>query len=363
MTMKIRGSIIWFVVVVAGLIMLVLWLGKKPVQTPLSVVVATNAAPPTASTPTVPSNVYIHTNAPSAQVASSSTPAAIRTLPQDKVGVLKEILQANDADIVFYGRLEDQFGNAVGNTPVNFAVRYENLNGRGVQRGQVVADGNGLFKISGYKGQDISVIPEKAGYIPLEIKGIGNYSPVLYPEDQRAHPDPNNPILIKMWKLQGGEHLIHLQTEIHVPIDGTPINLDLQTGQISGGGDLIVQVKTVPAPNVRQRYDWQATIQSINGGLISSSEEFEQMLQAPDTGYNSKFDIAYQKDVIPWSTTFNGGFYFSSRNGGCYGKLGIEILSDVVKNGTVPVILNSYVNPSGSRNLEIDPKLVTEAHP
>jgi hypothetical protein len=266
-------------------------------------------------------------------------------------------------DIVFYGRLADQFGNAVGNADVNFTVRYENVNDRGVQRGRVVADGNGLFKISGYRGQDISVVPEKNGYIPLEMKGIGNYSPVLYPEDQRAHPDPNNPVVIKMWKLQGGEHLIHFQTEIHVPIDGTPVNLDPQTGQISSSGDLIVQVKTVSAPNVRQRYDWQATIQSINGGLISSSEEFEQMLKAPDTGYNSEFDIAYTKDAKPWSTTFNGVFYFTCRGGSCYGKLGIEILSDAVKDGAVPVILNSYLNPAASRNLEIDPTKVTEAHP
>ena len=125
------------------------------------------------------------------------------------------------------------------------------------------------------------------------------------------HPDPNNPVVIKMWKLQGGEHLVHFQTEIHVPIDGSPVDLDLQTGQaLHNGGDLIIKVKTTPTPNIRQRYDWQATIQSIAGGLISSSQDFERMLQAPDTGYDSEFDIAYLKDVKPWSTTFNGSFLF-----------------------------------------------------
>jgi hypothetical protein len=64
-----------------------------------------------------------------------------------------------------------------------------------------------------------------------------------------------------------------------------------------------------------------------------------------------------------WTSRFINSFCFTSRNAGCYGKLAIEVISDVVKNGTVPVIINSYVNPSGSRNLEIDPAMVTAAHP
>jgi hypothetical protein len=35
----------------------------------------------------------------------------------------------------------------------------------------------------------------------------------------------------------------------------------------------------------------------------------------------------------------------------------------VVKDGTVPLIINSYLNPAGSRSLEIDPGTDTEAHP
>ena len=50
MTMKIRRSIFWFVVIVAVLIALVLWHGrKKPVETPPATAVETNAAPPAAT--------------------------------------------------------------------------------------------------------------------------------------------------------------------------------------------------------------------------------------------------------------------------------------------------------------------------
>jgi hypothetical protein len=368
MTMKIRSFIIWFIVIVAVLIALALWHGKKqPLEKPLAGSTTVNAASSADSVPSAPVNASVYTNMPPAEGASSATTVTNQSkspLPQDKVTVLKEILQANDVDIVFYGRLEDQFGSAIGNTTINFSVRYENMSDRGVQRGRVVADGNGFFKIAGYRGQDISIVPEKAGYTPLEMKGIGNYSPVLYPEDQRAHPDPNNPIVIKMWKLQGGEHLVHFQTETRVPLDGATTTFDLQTGQrVQNGGDLTISVKTTPTPNIRERYDWQVNIQSVNGGLISSSEDFAQMFQAPESSYEPEFSMDYQRDVKPWTTTFNGVFYFTSRNQGCYGKIGLEVLSDVVKDGTIPVILNCYLNPAGSRNLEIDPAKVTEAHP
>jgi len=167
-----------------------------------------------------------------------------------------------------------------------------------------------------------------------------------------------------MWKLQGGERLIHYQTQMNVPLGGTPRAFDLQTGkQVESGGDIIVSVTSSPTPDVRQQYDWQVTIRAVDGGLFLSDKDFEQMFQAPDTGYQPQFVAAYQKGAQSWTTTLNDVFYLTSRSGRCYGKLGIEVLSDVVKNGTIPVILNSYLNPGGSRNLEINPQLVTEARP
>ena len=44
------------------------------------------------------------------------------------------------------------------------------------------------------------------------------------------------------------------------------------------------------------------------------------------------------------------------------GKVDLAITTDFVKDGSVPISLGGYINLAGSRNLEIDPKLVTEAH-
>lgn len=59
----------------------------------------------------------------------------------------------------------------------------------------------------------------------------------------------------------------------------------------------------------------------------------------------------------------NDGFYLKSRGGSSYGKLGLGINTTIVKDGVVFVMLNAYVNPAGSRNLELDPARVSEARP
>jgi hypothetical protein len=86
------------------------------------------------------------------------------------------------------------------------------------------------------------------------------------------------------------------------------------------------------------------------------------MFQAPDSGYQEKITMRFLKGAENWSTTFNGLFYIKLRDGACYGKLAIEVLSDVVKDGTIPLILNSYVNETGSKNLEISSNFVAEVH-
>ena len=274
---------------------------------------------------------------------------------------LEGLSTLNDIPIIFYGKLEDQFGNPVVGAEVTGSTIIYNGTRTGSESASMVSDSNGFFKLDIGKGEILGIMPKKTGYVLATTSTFFKYSHL---EPNPYVPDPNNPTIIKMWKLQGGEHLIHFQAQIRVPIDGSPITLDLQAGQqVQAGGDITISVETTPKPNVRQRYDWQVTIQAEDGGLISSSDDFEQMFQAPKLGYDPKFVVNYQKDVRPWSTTFNGIFHFTSRSGSCYGKFAIEVLSDVVKDGTVPVILNSYINPAGSRNLEIDPAKVTEAHP
>ncbi len=360
--MKIRPSILLLTALVAVLIGLMFWFGKgKPPETPLAVSTETNAAQPetSASRQPVPASVP-HPNAPTASVAAAPSNAT-NQLPGGKAQQMQEILSTyNDVPIDFYGKLVDQFENPVAGAEVKGSITVISGSRQGTDPLSTISDANGLFQFHG-KGQAIGMMPHKEGYTLATTETLFKYS---WLEDHPYVSDANNPTVIKMWKAQGGERLIHFQAQVGVPLDGTPRGFDLNTGaQVESGGDVIVSVRSSPQPDIRQQYDWEVTIQGVGGGLLVSSEDFEQMFQAPDSRYEPKLVVAYQRGVKPWSTTFNGVFYFTSRNGGCYGKLGIEVLSDVVKNGTVPVILNTYLNTAGSRNLEIAPHLVAEAHP
>jgi hypothetical protein len=273
--MKIRRSIFWFIAIVAVLIAAVFWFGRKPSAGTSPVVSsATNVAPPTATIPSVSANVPIHTNAPPAQVASNSAPAAASQSqsppPQGKVAILKEILQANDADIVFYGRLEDQSGSAVSGAGVNFSIQYENPNTRGVQHGQTISDGNGFFTISGYKGANLTIMPKKAGYALATTSTSFRYSQL---QPGYFVPDANNPTVIKMWKLQGAEPLVEINKTFKLPYTGAPIFFDLLTGNVvPAGGDLEVIVTRAPGIITgRSHVDWSIKLVPVKEFSVLAS--------------------------------------------------------------------------------------------
>jgi hypothetical protein len=353
--MKIRSSIFLFIVMIVTLIALVLWHGKKqPVETPPTAEIETNAAPIATTTPSAPASVPAHVSTLPAQLVTNGLPAP----PQSKWEQLQPILATqNDQPIVFYGKVEDQFGNSIADAQIAADVRIYNGVQHTLERFSQKSDANGLFTISGYKGERLGLNVKKQGYVLVSISGSTIYSK-LWPENQRAHPDPNNPTVIKMYKLQGAEHLVSFNIKTYIPIDGTLIKFDLQTGrQVESGGDLTVSIKSSSVPRVQEGYDWEASIQMADGGIIqdSSGLGLEKMFQAPDSGYAPEFDLNFQKGTQQWTSRFIGGFYFTSRNGQSYGKMAISIITDRIKNGNVPITINGYLNPAGSKNLEIDP--------
>lgn len=363
--MKIRPVIFWLGAGVVGLLVLAVWLAKRPAETlvasPSETPVETSERKPKVA-PTK-TEITPHPRSPIATVTAVSNAATSVTVP-DKTERAREVLATvNDVAIDFYGKVQDQFGSPVAGASITGSIIYDNGGSNGVREIQTVSDANGLFALHGGNGESLSVVPRKDGYALASTNAGFKYSH-FYPEARHV-PNPRQPVIIEMWKLQGAERLIHFQTKAYVQLDGTPSVFDLQTGQrVESGGDIVVRVKSSLAPNVAEKYDWRATIQVVNGGLVPcGGVEFEKMYVAPESGYESEFNMSYQKDAQPWSTTFNGGFYLKSRGGTSYGKLGVGINTTIVKGGAVLVMLNAYVNPAGSRNLELDPALVAEARP
>ncbi len=88
-------------------------------------------------------------------------------------------------------------------------------------------------------------------------------------------------------------------------------------------------------------------ISVLNGGLQTSVEEFP--FSAPTSAYQPSLLLDDRTPKPPmWSDLYEGGeFYFQS--GSNYGRIDVEMIS-----GKDWVRIKSWVNPSGSTNLEFD---------
>jgi hypothetical protein len=260
----------------------------------------------------------------------------------------------NNPQIVFYGKLEDQFGKALGNTPVDFDVRVNSGFRIGVDRGTVVSDANGYFKISGYRGARLFIVPHVAGYAIASENRDAIYSS-LWPESERAHPDPKNPVVIKMWKLQGAEPLSGISKTYKLHYTNQPIYFDLLTGAIvSNGGDIKITVNR-PAGIISQRNPqvWSVKFEAVDGGLMDSSGTETITYSAPETGYLASRTIL-SSDKLPTSgpSGFWTGFYVKSRNGQVYTKLAVDISINENPDDLMHIGFGGIANTNSSRNWE-----------
>jgi hypothetical protein len=260
----------------------------------------------------------------------------------------------NDMPIVFYGKLEDQFGSPVADATVDISVQVNNGYEATTTRGQVISDAGGLFTVSGYKGENLSVVPKKAGYALASRNGGGKYSH-LYSEEERIHPDPSNPVVIKMWKLQGAEPLVGLDHNYKLHYTDAPIYFDLLSGKVvPSGGDLKITVSRAPGVmSGRNRLDWGVQVEAVDGGLMDSAKGEETTYWAPADGYQPSATISFSTNA--WNGGFNRGYFVMSRGGQVYSKLGFSFRINEEPDGLMYVRFGGVANTNGSRNWEGDP--------
>jgi hypothetical protein len=336
------------------LIVFVLWHRKK----------AEDAMPPEASVETntvrpivaIASNAPVQTNVGTVQNASVTKPSTVNQqqspLPEGKVAMLKEILQANDADIVFYGRLADQFGSAISGAEISFNIQYRNPDARGIRRGQVVSDVNGFFTISGYKGADLGILPKKAGYTLNDTNTYFRYSQVT---PGYFVPDSGNPTVINMWKMQGGEPLVGINKTFKLPYTNAPIFFDLVTGNVvPSGGDCEVIITRAPGLiSGRNRGDWSIKLIPVNGGIMESDYQTAQMtFAAPAEGYQDAFFVQMSHDDPGWFDNIQRSFFMSSRSGQVYSKFAFNFEINDDPNGTMWFQFKGVANANSSRSWE-----------
>jgi len=360
--MRIRPSVALFVVIAAALIVLVIWFGRKRAETPVASPEQANveaAAENTAIQPKQPSQL----RQPASPPVQTGAPPTVATnadavLPGSKAERMREVLSnLNDEPVVFYGKLEDQFGSPVAGAVVDFSVRVINGVQSTTERGQVASDAGGLFTISGYRGQDLNITPKKPGYAIASTNRFANYSH-LFSEEERMHPEANNRVVIKMWKLQGAEPLVQLDQKYKLSHSDAPIYFDLLAGKVvSAGGDLKITVSRAPGVmSGRDRLDWSVRIEAVNGGLMDSAGQEETTYWAPADGYQPGVTLTFSTNApYAWAEGFNRGFFVMSRGGQVFSKLGVSFSINYNPEDPVYVAFGGVASTNGSRNWEGDP--------
>jgi hypothetical protein len=270
-----------------------------------------------------------------------------------------ELAQLNDVDIVFNGRLEDQFGNAVSDAEIKFDIPFNNGQSVGTSRGAVTADENGFFSIAGYKGKSLSIIPVKAGYA-LASSNNGDIYSYMWPDAARTRTDMNARTVIKMWKLQGAEPLSIINSEYKVPLKQAPILFDLVSGQIVPyGGDFRITVNRPDGVISEQSpQPWSINVQPVDGGFIPTSvDEWRITYFAPDSGYIPSGTFTNNSGV----SSLTQSLFMKSRGGQVYGKIRLSCNINELPEGQLEIKLTGVANTNASRNWEGDPNTVKAA--
>ncbi len=259
--------------------------------------------------------------------------------------------------IEFYGVVMDEGNLPIDNAEVSFQWNEAN---RGTQSATAFSDDGGFVKLLDRKGYVLLATAKKDGYYTTRQGNILlNYAE---PWDLKFHqPDPNRPVILKLRKKGVPEPLIGRRMLKYPDSAGDGmISIDL-LGQreFDEESDLRIRMSHGPETLVdgRRRFDWAVEVEAVDGGLIEYPYTEEFPFLAPESGYEPVFRMAMKADSSGWSDNVSKRFYFRTRGGKHYGRMELRV-SPFPENAPPTVTLvEYYLNPAGSRNLEFSPDL------
>jgi hypothetical protein len=193
---------------------------------------------------------------------------------------------------------------------------------------------------------------EKEGYEPepKTLRGFG------YTTSDRFTPDPNSPVVLRMWKTDRKAQLVSGSKRCSVVPDGRVYTLDLMRGTLAesptGEGDLRITIKRDADAAWGKHYDWSLEIQPVNGGLAEEVDAQSAMFQAPQQGYTNAYTLETPATAQEWSyATGKKRFYLKTRGGQNFARVEIEAFAFYLQDKQARLNISYAVNPSGERLL------------
>lgn len=250
--------------------------------------------------------------------------------------------------IEFYGKVVDENTNAIAGTSVRFS--WTDMTAEdGASTSATASDAAGVFSLQGVRGRSLTVWVSKDGYL---ASGGGQQTFLYGNFDAKFNPDPWNPVVFTLRKKGRPEPLVAVKSNYGIPRDGTPLAIDLASGQAAKGenGNLVVQCWTEDQGKARgQKYDWHCRLTIPGGGIMPTDEEFAFL--APESGYKPTAEIQMPADRPDWKSDVDLKVFYRLADGR-YGRMTFSMIA----GGQHFCMVDSFLNPSGSRNLEYDPQ-------
>jgi hypothetical protein len=297
---------------------------------------------PLASQPAPPAKAAPAQNpAPSQPPPAVAAAAVHRGSPEGINEMQQQALADWQRPIEFYGRVVDENTNPVAGASITFGWS-EQPKQEAARKATTTSDAEGLFALHGERGPALDVWVGKEGYYASH-RGQWGFSYL-----NGFSSDPMNPVIFLLRKKGTGENLIGVKQNYRVARDGTPLGIDLATGKATtgGSGDFVVQCWTDDQGKASgQKYDWHCVVTIPGGGVVPTDEEFP--FQAPENGYVPTNGIAMLADGTNWTSDVDLKFYYRLADGR-YGRMTFSMIA----GGQHFCMIDSVLNPSGSRNLE-----------
>jgi hypothetical protein len=101
-----------------------------------------------------------------------------------------------------------------------------------------------------------------------------------------------------------------------------------------------------------QPFDWKWKVEVMNGALMETKDEFAQI--APEEGYVPMWETSQASTPQPFEQSGQARFYVRTTDNR-FARVDVELVHPNSRALGPRLTINSFLNPSGSRNLEYDP--------
>jgi hypothetical protein len=280
------------------------------------------------------------------------THAPIMSIATDAAEML-EILKSMDKSIQFYGKVLDQ-----NNNPVTGAQVLMNVRGSmGIKEISRITDNAGFFIVNNETGNLLFIESiDKTGY---EFS-VENNLPISFRIDEFYVFDPAKPVIFKLRKKEPPATVIPWEyVSLLFNLKTSGYELDLIKSDWDSPGQF------GKAPFLRDKH----VDVLIKGKLAADQKSYELTVETPDQGSGVILgdtllyvvpEQGYQqkeKLIVPLQNQMKKYVYIKSRNGKVYARLDFEIKTT---EETMIVSMNSWTNPTGSRNVDYDEDMFGE---